>query len=63
MLHYVTKRFASGLITVWFIATATFFGMHAIPGDPLLNEKAIPPEIRASLQQRYGGWLNPCIIE
>ena len=24
-----------GVITVWFIATATFFAMHAVPGDPL----------------------------
>ena len=29
MLSFVTKRLLSGLITIWFIATATFFAMHA----------------------------------
>ncbi len=54
MLQYTLKRLLSGLITVWFIATATFVGMHAVPGDPLLNDKAIPMEIRLNLEKRYG---------
>ena len=28
--------------------------MHAVPGDPLLNDKAVSPEIRQNLEQRYG---------
>jgi ABC-type dipeptide/oligopeptide/nickel transport system permease component len=42
------------VITVWFIATATFIAMHQVPGDPLLNDKAISAEIRKNLEQRYG---------
>ena len=42
------------MITVWFIATATFIAMHQVPGDPLLNDKAISAEIRKNLEQRYG---------
>ncbi len=54
MIRYLVRRVLGGLVTVWFIATATFFAMHAVPGDPLLNDKAVTPEIRANLEARYG---------
>ena len=54
MLSYIAKRLLSGLVTIWFIATATFIGMHMVPGDPLLNDKAVSPEIRANLERAYG---------
>lgn len=54
MLRYFLRRLLVSLITIWFIATATFFAMHAVPGDPLGNEKAVAPEIRRNLQIRYG---------
>jgi ABC-type dipeptide/oligopeptide/nickel transport system permease component len=54
MTQYIFKRLLSGLITIWFIATATFVGMHAVPGDPLANAKAMKPEIRKNLEARYG---------
>ncbi len=54
MLSYTLKRLLYGLITVWFIATATFVAMHAVPGDPLLNEKATSEVIRKNLEKKYG---------
>jgi len=54
MLQYSLKRLLYGVITVWFIATATFVAMHAVPGDPLLSDKAASPEIRKNLEARYG---------
>ncbi len=54
MLRYTLLRIVQGLVTVWFIATATFIAMHSVPGDPLLNEKATTAEIRANLEARYG---------
>ncbi|HQQ62672.1 MAG TPA: ABC transporter permease [Pseudomonadales bacterium] len=54
MMRYAIKRIAVGLLTIWFIATATFFAMHAVPGDPLADDKATTPEIRAALLQYYG---------
>lgn len=54
MLMYTLKRLLAGLVTVWFIATATFIAMHQVPGDPLMNDKAVSPEIRANLEARYG---------
>jgi len=54
VIAYILKRLLSGLITIWFIATATFFTMHIVPGDPLSNNKAVAPEIRRNLEARYG---------
>ncbi|MFK7912723.1 MAG: ABC transporter permease [Pseudomonadales bacterium] len=54
MASYILKRLLQGVITVWFIATATFAAMHAVPGDPLSNEKAVTAEIRANLEAKYG---------
>ena len=54
MLRYTLKRLVQGVITVWFIATATFIAMHSVPGNPLANEKAVTAEIRANLEAKYG---------
>lgn len=54
MGRYALKRLLQGLITVWFIATATFFAMHAVPGDPLSGDKAMTERIRANLEAKYG---------
>ena len=54
MFVYTLKRLLQGVITVWFIATATFFAMHSVPGDPLMNDKAVSPEVRKNLEAQYG---------
>ncbi|MEJ6517661.1 MAG: ABC transporter permease [Pseudomonadales bacterium] len=54
MLAYTLKRLLAGIVTVWFIATATFTAMHMVPGDPLMNDKAVSAEIRANLERKYG---------
>ena len=54
MLRYTLKRLLQGIVTVWFIATATFIAMHAVPGDPLANQRATNEQIRLNLEQRYG---------
>ncbi|HSN15769.1 MAG TPA: ABC transporter permease [Anaeromyxobacteraceae bacterium] len=54
MLAYTLKRLLAGLVTVFFIATATFAAMHAVPGDPLTTGKARNAEIRRNLQVKYG---------
>jgi ABC-type dipeptide/oligopeptide/nickel transport system permease component len=51
---YVLKRLLQGVITVWFIATATFVAMHNVPGDPLADQRATNEVIRANLEARYG---------
>jgi len=54
MWQYTLKRLIQGVITVWFIATATFFAMHNVPGDPLINDRSVTEEIRANLEEKYG---------
>ncbi len=54
MRAYLLKRIVQGIITVWFIASATFVAMHNVPGDPLMDEKATTEEIRKNLMQKYG---------
>jgi len=54
LLSYTLKRLLAGVITVWFIATATFIAMHQVPGDPLMNDKAVSAEIRKNLEKKYG---------
>ncbi|MCB1664974.1 MAG: ABC transporter permease [Pseudomonadales bacterium] len=61
MWQYTLKRIFQGIITIWFIATATFVAMHSVPGDPLSSERATTPAIRANLEERYG--LNKPILE
>jgi ABC-type dipeptide/oligopeptide/nickel transport system permease component len=61
LLSYTVKRLIQGVITVWFIATATFAAMHAVPGDPLSSARATTKEIRANLEERYG--LNKPVME
>ena len=54
MLAYSVKRLLQGVLTIWFIATATFAAMHLVPGDPLTSERATTEEIRRNLEARYG---------
>jgi ABC-type dipeptide/oligopeptide/nickel transport system permease component len=54
MWQYTLKRLLQGVITVWFIATATFVAMHSVPGDPISGERATTEAIRANLAARYG---------
>ena len=54
MWRYTLRRLIQGVITVWFIATATFAAMHAVPGDPLTSDKAVSEDIRANLEAKYG---------
>ncbi|MCK9288290.1 MAG: ABC transporter permease [Sphaerochaetaceae bacterium] len=54
MGKYVVKRFLSMLLTMFIIATLTFFLMNAVPGDPFALERDTPEVIRQSLEQKYG---------
>jgi len=54
VLVYTFKRIIQGIVTVLFIATATFIAMHSVPGDPLAGQKATTEQIRLNLQERYG---------
>ena len=61
MLAYTLKRLFQGIVTIWFIATVTFVGMHAVPGDPLSGERLTNEQIRENLMARYG--LDKPLVE
>ena len=54
MLRYILQRIVMGVVTLFVVATATFFLMHSVPGDPLTQEKALTPAIRKNLEAKYG---------
>lgn len=54
MLKYIGKRLVMAAITIFVVATVTFFVMNLVPGGPFMAEKAISPEAQAALEAKYG---------
>jgi oligopeptide transport system permease protein len=54
MIKYVMKRLLLAVITIFTVATITFFLMNMVPGGPFLSEKAISPTAQAALEAKYG---------
>lgn len=54
MTRYILKRLFYTVVTLWIVITATFFLMHAIPGDPFTEDKKVPPQIMENLKAKYG---------
>lgn len=55
MVKYIVKRVLIGFVTLFILATITFFGMHAMPGDPFgQDNKALSPEVYAAMEAKYG---------
>lgn len=54
MVKYILKRLAMAVLTIWLIATLTFFLMNLVPGGPFLSEKAVSPTAMAALEAKYG---------
>jgi oligopeptide transport system permease protein len=54
MDRLVLRRLGQMFVTLWVIATSTFFLMHALPGTPLQNEERLPVEIREQILRSYG---------
>lgn len=49
------------VVTLYLVATATFVLMHAVPGNPLQQEKAMSDVIRQNLEEKYG--LNKPLLQ
>ena len=52
LAKYVAKRILLAIVTVFIVCAITFFSMNAIPGGPFEGEKALSPEIKATLMER-----------
>ena len=54
MIRFILRRLAVSIPVIFLVATTTFFIMRLAPGGPFMSERAIPPEILANLQAKYG---------
>ncbi len=53
MAKFILKRAVMMVITVFLIATLTFFLMHTVPGGPFNTEKSNPKVVQA-MERKYG---------
>ena len=55
MLKYTVRRFFEMILTLFIIATATFFLLEAVPGDPLTTRaERLPEAVAENLYRTYG---------
>ena len=54
MRKYLLKRIFYLFLTLFIVATATFFLMKLMPGTPLQNEAKLTPSEKASILAQYG---------
>ncbi len=51
---FFAKRVLEAFTTLFVIASLTFLLLRVLPGGPFDSEKALPDEIKASIEARYG---------
>ena len=54
MTKYILKKTFLLSLSLYLVATLTFFLMQAAPGDPFMQEQAVPEEIMKSMYAHYG---------
>ena len=54
MIKYIIKRVTLGALSVFIVATLTFFLMNLVPGGPFVAEKSMSKEAQAALAAKYG---------
>jgi oligopeptide transport system permease protein len=56
MIKYLMKRLFAALVSMFALVTATFFLMHAVPGNPFspAEQRNIPPKVMENLRSKYG---------
>lgn len=61
MAKYIVKRILMGLLSIFIVATLTFFLMNLVPGGPFVAEKSISKAAQEALAAKYG--LDKPIME
>lgn len=54
MLPYLTRKLLALLVSLFVIATATFFLMKMVPGDPFSEEQSLREDMHDTLRKQYG---------
>ena len=54
LTKYIIKRVAMGLLSIFIVATLTFFLMNLVPGGPFTAEKSMSEAAQRALEARFG---------
>lgn len=54
MVKYIIKRICMGILSIFVVATLTFFLMNMVPGGPFVAEKSISKAAQEALASKYG---------
>ncbi|MGI5971631.1 MAG: ABC transporter permease [Oscillospiraceae bacterium] len=54
MVNYIVKRLVLAVLTIFIVATLTFFLMNLVPGGPFVSEKSISAEAQKALNEKFG---------
>jgi len=54
MVKYIGKRVLFAALTIFLVATITFFLMNLVPGGPFIAEKSISAQAQAALKEKFG---------
>lgn len=51
---FLARRFFTICATLFVLATLTFFLIRVVPGGPFDSDKALPPDIKANVEAKFG---------
>jgi oligopeptide transport system permease protein len=54
MLVFLVRRTLTIFATLFVLATITFFLLRVVPGGPFDSDKALPPDIKANVEAKFG---------
>lgn len=54
MVKYIVKRVILAALTIFLVATITFFLMNLVPGGPFVSEKSISAQAQQALNEKFG---------
>ncbi|MGB8453283.1 MAG: ABC transporter permease [Anaerocolumna sp.] len=54
MGKYILKRVSAAIVTIFIVATITFFLMNLVPGGPFVAEKSISVQAQNALKEKFG---------
>ena len=61
MLKFILKRILEAIPTMLVLITVSFFLMRFAPGSPFSSERALPPQVMANINAKYG--LDKPVLE
>lgn len=54
MFSFIFKRLLTAIPTLLILIIASFYLMHSAPGGPFTSERALPPQVEANINAKYG---------